>query len=35
MENLDEKIRNIVKYAYKNVSSYRNKMIKWVYHQMI
>ena len=28
MENLDEKIRNIVKYAYKNVSSYRNKMIK-------
>lgn len=28
MENLDEKIRNIVKYAYKNVPSYRNKMIK-------
>lgn len=28
MENLDERIRNIVKYAYENVPSYRNKMIK-------
>ena len=28
MENLDEKIRNIVKYAYENVPSYRKKMIK-------
>lgn len=27
MENLDEKIRNIVKYVYENVPFYRNKMI--------